>query len=61
MNRSFSQAVSTILTHYVEPGGYIAWDEAAYDDSREVSGIPEAIRLHDIVVDLMIQRQLSTT
>jgi hypothetical protein len=42
----------------IEPGGYLAWDEAAYVDSVDAAGTPEGVRIHDIVVDFMKKRNL---
>ncbi|KAM0344839.1 hypothetical protein ACHAPU_007221 [Fusarium lateritium] len=46
------------LYSLLKPGGYLAWDEAAYVDSIDVSGTPEGVRIHDIIVDFMKKRNL---
>ncbi|GKU06417.1 pyoverdine dityrosine biosynthesis [Fusarium langsethiae] len=51
-------AVVANLSSLLKPGGYLAWDEAAYLDSVDAAGTPEGIRIHDIVVDFMKKRNL---
>jgi 2-keto-3-deoxy-L-rhamnonate aldolase RhmA/pyoverdine/dityrosine biosynthesis protein Dit1/alpha-ketoglutarate-dependent taurine dioxygenase/SAM-dependent methyltransferase len=51
-------AVVANLTALLKPGGYLAWDEAAYVDSVDAAGTPEGVRIHDIVVDFMEKRNL---
>jgi 4-hydroxy-2-oxoheptanedioate aldolase len=51
-------AVVANLTALLKPGGYLAWDEAAYVDSVDAAGTPEGVRIHDIVVDFMKKRNL---
>ncbi|KAM0231674.1 hypothetical protein ACHAP5_010966 [Fusarium lateritium] len=48
--------VTTNLYSILKPGGYLAWDKAAYVDWVDTSGTPEGARIHDIIVDYMKKR-----
>ncbi|KAF5541764.1 Pyoverdine biosynthesis [Fusarium mexicanum] len=56
-----AEEIDTIVANLyslLKPGGYLAWDEAAYVDSIDASGTPEGVRIHDIVADVMKKRNL---
>ncbi|KAM0208572.1 hypothetical protein ACHAPA_009769 [Fusarium lateritium] len=50
------ETVIANLSSLLKPGGYLAWDEAAYVDWVDTSGTPECVRIHDIIVDYMKKR-----